>query len=416
MPAAIDFATLAGISPRSDGKIVIYSENYSTEREFRGSGPARAPASIGATIPSGVVSILAGEGHKIPGFSLSLWGMSRSGRAFRVPPPSKSPPRSPYCRSIRRQLSRPGAGPPLPARRKRVRGRQLRHHGPVHLRQRRRGSRPAARLPRPQLQACAHSRERGPGHRQHHGQARRHRRRIHQPPRAKWKRPPRSSPAIAPKSASCAMPPLKIWRNYGARDEPQRPQTRAPRHQRKPAHRGRRRRPDQPRSERTRSAHGRSPQELQPGLRSQLLSKPMPWSNWPRTYPDSSARGSPAVALAAAPSTWWRRAHASEFAEALGERYASQDRHRAPDPHLSCLRRCAPGGMRASKLSSKPVAFGSTIVDLAQTHFSPAGVLCDCAAVARGNVRGGRFTLPRRSVVQKLQFLRERSLLESGRN
>ena len=27
MPAAIDFATLAGISPRTDGKIVIYSEN-----------------------------------------------------------------------------------------------------------------------------------------------------------------------------------------------------------------------------------------------------------------------------------------------------------------------------------------------------------------------------------------------------
>ena len=34
MPAAIDFATLAGISPRSDGKIVIYSENYGKERVF----------------------------------------------------------------------------------------------------------------------------------------------------------------------------------------------------------------------------------------------------------------------------------------------------------------------------------------------------------------------------------------------
>ena len=28
MPVAINFATLAGISPRTDGKIVIYSENY----------------------------------------------------------------------------------------------------------------------------------------------------------------------------------------------------------------------------------------------------------------------------------------------------------------------------------------------------------------------------------------------------
>src|SRR5437763_2343890 len=34
MPAAIDFATLAAISPRSDGKIVIYSENYGKDRVF----------------------------------------------------------------------------------------------------------------------------------------------------------------------------------------------------------------------------------------------------------------------------------------------------------------------------------------------------------------------------------------------
>ena len=34
MPAAIDFATLAGISPRTDGKIVIYSENYKEDRTF----------------------------------------------------------------------------------------------------------------------------------------------------------------------------------------------------------------------------------------------------------------------------------------------------------------------------------------------------------------------------------------------
>ena len=34
MPAAIDFATLAGISPRTDGKVVIYSENFGEERIF----------------------------------------------------------------------------------------------------------------------------------------------------------------------------------------------------------------------------------------------------------------------------------------------------------------------------------------------------------------------------------------------
>jgi galactokinase len=74
MPAAIDFATLAGISPRSDGRIVVYSENYGEERSF---DAARLPVSAGkhwSDYPLGVVSILAGEGHRIPAFSLSLWG------------------------------------------------------------------------------------------------------------------------------------------------------------------------------------------------------------------------------------------------------------------------------------------------------------------------------------------------------
>ena len=34
MPVAIDKATLAAISPRSDGKIVIYAENYNQEATF----------------------------------------------------------------------------------------------------------------------------------------------------------------------------------------------------------------------------------------------------------------------------------------------------------------------------------------------------------------------------------------------
>jgi galactokinase len=74
MPAAIDFATLAGISPRADGKIVVYSENYGTERVFAASAlPAKANRHW-SDYPMGVVSILAGEGHAIPGFSLSVWG------------------------------------------------------------------------------------------------------------------------------------------------------------------------------------------------------------------------------------------------------------------------------------------------------------------------------------------------------
>src|SRR5271166_1536503 len=74
MPAAIDFATLAGISPRSDGKIVIYSENYGEERTFEAASLPPSASKHWSDYPLGVVSILAGSGHQISGFSLSLWG------------------------------------------------------------------------------------------------------------------------------------------------------------------------------------------------------------------------------------------------------------------------------------------------------------------------------------------------------
>ena len=74
MPAAIDFATLAGISRRKDDKIVIYSENYGKERVFDASALPEAATQHWSDYPLGVISILAGEGYKIPAFSLSLWG------------------------------------------------------------------------------------------------------------------------------------------------------------------------------------------------------------------------------------------------------------------------------------------------------------------------------------------------------
>src|SRR5580692_8703060 len=74
MPAAIDFATLAGISPRSDGKIVIYSENYSKERVYDAASLPTEASQHWSDYPLGVMAILGGEGHTIPGFSLSLWG------------------------------------------------------------------------------------------------------------------------------------------------------------------------------------------------------------------------------------------------------------------------------------------------------------------------------------------------------
>jgi galactokinase len=74
MPVAIDFATLAGISPRTDGKIVLYSENYQEEVSFDAAAlPAKA-SNHWSDYPLGVLAILAGEGHQIPAFSLSLWG------------------------------------------------------------------------------------------------------------------------------------------------------------------------------------------------------------------------------------------------------------------------------------------------------------------------------------------------------
>jgi galactokinase len=74
MPVAIDFATLAAISPRTDGKIVLYSENFAEERTFDALALPTKAVGHWTDYPLGVVSILAGEGHAIPGFSLSLWG------------------------------------------------------------------------------------------------------------------------------------------------------------------------------------------------------------------------------------------------------------------------------------------------------------------------------------------------------
>ena len=74
MPAAIDFATLAAISPRSDGKVVIYSENYKEERTFEANALPAAAQKHWSDYPLGVIVILAKEGNTIPGLSLSLLG------------------------------------------------------------------------------------------------------------------------------------------------------------------------------------------------------------------------------------------------------------------------------------------------------------------------------------------------------
>lgn len=74
MPAAIDFATLAAISPRSDGKVVLYSENFAEQREFDADALPTARSGQWTDYPLGVLAVLAGEGNRIPAFSLSIWG------------------------------------------------------------------------------------------------------------------------------------------------------------------------------------------------------------------------------------------------------------------------------------------------------------------------------------------------------
>jgi galactokinase len=74
MPAAINFATLAGVSPRSDGKIVVYSENFREEQSFSAGALPVKRSGHWSDYPMGVVHVFAGEGHAIPGFSLTLWG------------------------------------------------------------------------------------------------------------------------------------------------------------------------------------------------------------------------------------------------------------------------------------------------------------------------------------------------------
>jgi galactokinase len=74
MPAAIDFATLAAISPRTDGQVVIYSENFAEERVFTAAALPTKASGHWSDYPLGVLAVLAGEGYAIPALSLSLWG------------------------------------------------------------------------------------------------------------------------------------------------------------------------------------------------------------------------------------------------------------------------------------------------------------------------------------------------------
>jgi galactokinase len=74
MPAAIDFGTLAAISPRSDGRLVIWSENLHEETSYPLDGFPKKGAEHWSAYPLGVVKILQEAGYAVPAFSLSVMG------------------------------------------------------------------------------------------------------------------------------------------------------------------------------------------------------------------------------------------------------------------------------------------------------------------------------------------------------
>ena len=74
MPAAIDFATLAAISPRSDNQIAIYSENFGQESVFDLDFLPHHPRHHWSDYPIGVLTVLRQAGVNAAGFNLTLSG------------------------------------------------------------------------------------------------------------------------------------------------------------------------------------------------------------------------------------------------------------------------------------------------------------------------------------------------------
>ena len=74
MPAAIDFATFAAISSREDGEVLLRSENFKEHVTHSLDALPERGRGHWSDYPLGVLQILAGEGHRIPAFSLALWG------------------------------------------------------------------------------------------------------------------------------------------------------------------------------------------------------------------------------------------------------------------------------------------------------------------------------------------------------
>ncbi|HUB18054.1 MAG TPA: galactokinase [Acidobacteriaceae bacterium] len=74
MPAAIDFGTLAAISPRSDGQVVIRSANFDEQVSHPSEGLPKKGNGHWSAYPLGVVTTLREAGFAVPAFSLTIHG------------------------------------------------------------------------------------------------------------------------------------------------------------------------------------------------------------------------------------------------------------------------------------------------------------------------------------------------------
>jgi galactokinase len=74
MPAAIDFVTLAAISPRADNSVVLYSENFHQQIVHELDAIPEKAVHHWSDYPLGVLTVLRRAGIEVPAFSMSIHG------------------------------------------------------------------------------------------------------------------------------------------------------------------------------------------------------------------------------------------------------------------------------------------------------------------------------------------------------
>jgi galactokinase len=74
LPAAIDFSTLAVVSPRADKLAVLYSDNFAKQTTANLDAFPRHGSEDWSDYPFGVAWALRGKGIELPGFDLTIAG------------------------------------------------------------------------------------------------------------------------------------------------------------------------------------------------------------------------------------------------------------------------------------------------------------------------------------------------------